>query len=136
MITYENLKGRDLLEEKHDTKERLKRLEDKFTNQQGQITNLQHHVKILTRTSEGYRDIRDRFLEVCKRDVLGGVDRKGYQKINKGNVAAHEGDAIADTELYISGKRSDEDVLTYLYGLTVNQISRLSKYQISVLKSI
>ena len=81
-----------------------------------QIADLQHRVKVLTLASEGYLKIRHRFLEVYRRDILDDV-----------NEAAHNGDAIADANLYTSGERYDEKVLVSLYGLTVFQISQLGK---------
>src|SRR5438045_1253820 len=131
-ITYGNLTGRELLEEKHDQKERLKRVEDKLektneelaktnevvANSKIQIADLQHRVKTLTLASEGYRKIRHRFLEVYRRDILEDVNRQGRKKIGDGNEAAHSGDAIADANLYASGERHDEKVLIALYGLT------------------
>jgi len=59
------------------------------------------------------------------------IDPKGRQKIREGNEAAHEGDAITDAQLYISGERFDEKVLVELYGLTSTQISCLGKYRTS-----
>jgi hypothetical protein len=79
------------------------------TELQTQITGPQHHVKDLTLTSEGYQKIRDRFLEVYRRDILDNVDRQGRKKISEGN-----GDAVTDASLYTSGRRFDERVLVDL----------------------
>ena len=117
----------------------MKRLEDKLTKEttslksqiavhQNQIAGLQRQVKGLTLASEGYRKIRNRFIDVYRRDVLDDVTRQGYQKIGAGNEAAHGGDAVADASLYTSGERHDEMVLIDLYGLSANQISHLGKY--------
>jgi hypothetical protein len=43
-ITYGNLGGRELLEEKHDLKERMKRLEDEQANSGTEIANLKTEV--------------------------------------------------------------------------------------------
>jgi archaellum component FlaC len=85
--TYGNQSGRELLEDRHDMKERMKRLEDKLTGLQNEVTglknkvgglenknaDLEHHVKDLKLASEGYRRIRNRFINVYRRDVLGYV---------------------------------------------------------------
>jgi hypothetical protein len=136
--TYGNQSGRELLEERHDMKERMKRLEDKLTKEttsrqnenadlQHENADLQHHVKDLKLASEGYRRIRNRFINVYCRDVLGHVTHQEYQQISDGNNAAHGGDAVTDASLYTSGERHDEGVLIKLYGLSANQISYQGK---------
>jgi hypothetical protein len=106
----------------------MKRLEDKLTGLQHHVTDLQHHVKDLKLASEGYRRIRNRFLNVYRRDVLGHVTHQEHQQISDGNnAAAHGGDAVADASLYTSGERHDEGVLIKLYGLSANQISYQGK---------
>jgi hypothetical protein len=119
-------------------KERMKRLEDKLkrledkltketTSRQNENADLQHQVKDLKLASEGYRRIRNRFINVYCRDVLGHVTHREYQQISDGNNAAHGGDAVTDASLYTSGERHDEGVLIKLYGLSANQISYQGK---------
>ena len=126
-------------------KERMKRLEDKLTKEttsrqneiaglqneiaglQHHVTDLQHHVKDLKLASEGYRRIRNRFINVYRRDVLGQVTHQEHQQISDGNNAAHGGDAVTDASLYTSNERHDEGVLIGLYGLSANQISYQGK---------
>jgi uncharacterized coiled-coil protein SlyX len=101
-ITYGNLGGRELLEEKHDLKERMKRLEDKQANsgteianlkteianlkaeiadRETQISYLQDRVKALTLASDGYRKIRHRFLEIYRQDIRGTLTEKDIRKL-------------------------------------------------------
>jgi len=141
MTTYGNLAGRTLLEERHDMKEMMKRLENKLEKTDAeqkemktQITDLQYRVKVLTQTSEGYRKIRRRFLEVYRRDILNEVDRQGLKIISEGNEAAHDGDAVTDASLYTPGEQHDEKVLVDLYGLTASQILYLGKCRTSLSK--
>ena len=119
-------------------KERVKRLEDKLTKEttsrqnevadlQHQVTDLQYHVKDLKLASEGYRRIRNRFINVYRRDVLRDVNHQEYQQISDGNNATHGGDAVADASLYTSNERHDEGILIELYGLSANQISYQGK---------
>jgi hypothetical protein len=121
--------GHDMEERVKRLDERAKRQDDKQTETDIRINDLQHRVMTLTRASEGYHKIRQRFLEVYRRDVLCNVDVQGRKKISDGNEAAHLGDAVADAWLYTSGQRLDEAVLINLYGLTAMQISHLGKYQ-------
>jgi hypothetical protein len=130
-FTYGNQSGRELLEERHDMQERMKRLEDKLTKEttirQNENADLQHHIRDLKLASEGYRKIRNRFINVYLRDVLGHVTHQEHQQISDGNNAAHGGDAVADASLYTSHERNDERVLIELYGLSANQISYQGK---------
>jgi hypothetical protein len=126
MTVYGNPTGRELLEEKHDMKERMTKLENKLqktdtelqkTNTDlemtnTQVTDLQNRIKTLTLVSEGYRKIRHRFLEVYHRDIRNDVDGQGLTKINQGNEAAHHGDAVTAASLYTSHERNDEIVMT------------------------
>jgi len=144
-ITYGNPSGLELLEDKHDLKERVKRLEDKQAKSEREIANhkthktqisyLQDRVKALSQAFEGYRKFRHRFIDVYRRDVLDvldDLDRQGCKKIGEGNQVTHEGDVVTDAGLYTFGGRFDEDVLVDLYGLSASQISQLCKCRTSL----
>jgi hypothetical protein len=145
IVTYGNLAGRELLKEINEKREMFKRfegmiekLEKRDADKEFRIVDLEHHVsdlqghiKTLSQASKGYREVRHRFLEVYRRDFLGGINRQGHKKIGTGNEAAHNGDAITDAYLYTSGERHDETVLVDLYGLTSLQISHLGKCRTS-----
>ena len=126
--THGNQSGRELLEDRHDMKERMKRLEDKPTGLQNENADFRHRIGNLELASEGYRKIRNRFINVYRRDILGHVNYQGYQQIGDGNNAAYGGDAVTDASLYTSGERRDEDILIELYGLSAGQISYQGKY--------
>jgi chromosome segregation ATPase len=175
-LTYGNELGRELLKDRHNMKEMMKRLEAKvgglqnevgglqnqnanfqhhitglqnevgglqnqnadFQHQitdlrnenagfQHHINDLEHHVKDLKLASEGYRKIRNRFINVYCRDVLGYVTHQEHQQIRDGNNAAYGGDAVIDASLYTSWERNDEDVFILLYGLSASQISYQGK---------
>ena len=118
--------------------DKLMRSEDKLTKETTSLRNenadLQHHVKDLKLASEGYRRIRNRFINVYRRNVLGHATPQLCQQISDGNNAAHGGDAVTDASLYTSGERHDEDVLIELYGLSASQISYQGKCQTSLPK--
>jgi len=123
-ITYGNQASQDLLEDRHEMKEMMKRLEGRMAqlaDHQAQITRPQHRIDTPTK---GCHDIRHRFTDAHRRDALRNVTEQGSIRINKGNI---EGDAITDAMLYTTHQRDDEDVLISLYGLTADQISFLSR---------
>jgi len=66
--TYGNQAGRELLEDQQDLRERIKRLEDKQTRTNAEIAELKKSFKVLALASEGYRKIRNRFLETYRRE--------------------------------------------------------------------
>jgi hypothetical protein len=106
------------LEERYDQKRRVKRLDNKQEKTDAQIIGLQYRVKALTLTSEEYRKIRYRFLEVYRRDILDNVNKQERKKIGEGNKAAHNSDAAIDILLYIFGERRDETILVNLYSMS------------------
>jgi prophage DNA circulation protein len=146
--TYGNQLGRELLEDRNDLREMMKRLENKVTGLQNEVGGLQNEVgglqnkvgglqnevKDLKLASEGYRKIRNRFINVYRRNVLGHATPQLCQQISDGNNAAHGGDAVTDASLYTSGERHDENVLVELYGLSARQISYQGKCQTSLPK--
>lgn len=93
---------------------------------------MQSRVKLLSWSSSGYQKIRHRFFETYQRDVKGKINPDGRKRINAGNIAAHEGDAVADAYLYQSGERSDERLFVEIYGLTPTQVLALGKYYPSI----
>lgn len=133
-IAYGNEAGRGLLGHVHEMKETMKTMQLQFVEHQAQIdrhqaqiNRLQHRVDILTPDAERYYNIRHRFIDVYRRDVLGDADQEGLDRINRGNGTAHEGDAFTDARLYADGKRNDLHALTSLYGLSPDQLSSLPR---------
>ena len=120
--TYGNSEGLEILEDWYMLRQNVKRLD-------AHVIQLEERVRVITLTSASYRDIRHRFLEVCRQNILKNTDREGYQKFFKGNEAAHEGDAIADADLYISNELTDEIAFTNQYGMTPDHVLSLCKYQ-------
>jgi uncharacterized protein (DUF3084 family) len=105
----------------------MAKMDTQMADHQAQIADLQDRVEILATDVEGYHGIRHRFTDTHRRDVPRNVTEQESIRINEGNIAAHEGDAIIDAMLYITHQRDDEDVLISLYGLTADQIWFLSK---------
>ena len=112
---YGNMAGLDLPEGIHDTKDRMKRLEDQmvaqFADHQAQITRLQNRVNILTdrvniliTDAERYHNIRHRFIDVYRQDVLEDDTAETCDKIHDSNITAYEGDAITYARLYTTSQ--------------------------------
>jgi hypothetical protein len=131
---YGNPRGLDVLSERHDLKRRLASLEDweaelkaeiaesktRIASLEDHVNDQQHKINTLSLASEGYRKIRNRFLDVCYRNyrnVRDDVDPKGRQNIADGNEAAPYGDAVADAFLFTSGERGYSGIMLVIYGL-------------------
>jgi hypothetical protein len=133
----------------------MKRLEAKVTTSEAKVTTseakiatletevdgLKIQVKDLTLSSEGYRSIRNRFIEVYRRDVIKNITKEGYEMIGNsneaahhgneaayhGNEAAHHGDVIADSAFYLSYQRYEEDTFFHIYRLSATQLKLFGK---------
>lgn len=81
--------------------------------------NLQHRVRMMANNSEGYIEIRQRFLE--QNNDTESSSPHGIIRV--GNAAAHEGDAVTDPGIYLSGQRTDRAVFIALYGVLPGTLS-------------
>lgn len=84
--------------------EKLKTRINTLTTEVG-VLNIE--VEVLNEASIGYRQTRNRFLDVYRRDVIGDPDARLTKPISVGNAAAHNGDAVVDAYLYQLGERQD-----------------------------
>ena len=95
---------------------------------QNEVTLLKGQVGRLIQSSEGYRAIRRRFLDVYQRDIKGIKEFKGSKAIQTGNLRAHEGDALGDAVLFNHDGRSDSYLYRELYGLDFEQVLNFRMY--------
>ena len=98
-----------------------------------QDEKLEAMVKALQPSAKKHDDIRKRFLEFYRRDVLKNITDEGYKKIQDGNMVAHHGAVIADREFYPSFQREEEETLTKIYGLDREHRESLGKSYIPFL---
>ncbi len=134
-LVYANLGGHNFLEDRDEMKQRFNeqsRRFDEISTQLGEhqkrISSLESRVKILTQSSEGYLSIRRRFLDTYKRDIKSMEELKGSKAIQKGNSAAHEGDALGDAEVFNRDQRTDRAIYRELYGLDYTQVIAFRMY--------
>jgi len=131
---YDNHLGLAVLSDIHDQRQRLASLEDwkaesktKIASLEDRLNDQRRDIDTLKKASEGYRKIRNRFLDVYRREVLHNLEPKVRQNIADGNEAAHHGDAVADAALYASGERHDRGIIVDIYGLDPDVIASLDK---------
>ena len=102
----------------------------KLKEQEEELAVHSAQIESLTESSQGYLDIRHRFLEVFCRDVKQEkLESSAHHRIFVGNKAAHHGDAVTDAYLYTSGARTDQGTMEAIYGVTPALIDMLSKWQ-------
>ena len=94
----------------------------KSTTQDNSLAALEARVSDLSLTSEGYLDIRMRFLDNYNKKVKLNSAFQHTLAIEAGNRRAHEGDAVTDATLFREeqgGEKRREDPETYkeLYGV-------------------
>ena len=85
-------------------------------------------VHLLAASSDAYMDIRNRFMDVYRRDKMNQFSSAGTKTIAKGNLKAHGGDCLIDALLFHSAKRSDADLFVDIYGISVDDVLLLRKY--------
>jgi len=78
-------------------------------------------------SSKEYRQARNQFIDVFKRDKLGASDGPDSETTWKGYISERPGDAIVDAALYTSKERFDMDTFERLYGLDPLRVSDLSE---------
>ncbi|GLA68900.1 hypothetical protein AtubIFM55763_007101 [Aspergillus tubingensis] len=90
--------------------------------------------------SNGFANIRNRFLSSFRRDVLNDTAVENQQLIRIGNARAHEGHFVADASLYeensryldkdgkVHPPRSDRGTFVLLYGVDPSLAKEIGKF--------
>ncbi|KAI9776024.1 MAG: hypothetical protein M1839_000626 [Geoglossum umbratile] len=107
--------------------QKIAHLEQKNIGQDQKIADLNTQVNELKILNDSYMKIRNRFLDVYRRDIWNEAEAQGTQAIKDRNRAAHHGDAVADASLYESCQREDESLLVEIYGFSAREILSLSR---------
>ena len=102
---------------------------DEVITLERRVNTLEEQVEILTTSSEGYREIRNRFMNVYARSMAPDLSAHARKAIWEGNQAAHGGDAKADADLYRPGAkaRDDMEIFEELYGFLPPVVWTFSK---------
>jgi len=126
----EQMKGKiDILMAKDETKtSQIDEHQTKIDEHQKKISSLESRVRRLVQSSGGYLSIRRRFLDVYKRDIKAIEELKGSKAIRKGNLIAHEGDALGDALLFDRDQRTDRSIYRELYGFDHGQVLDFRMY--------
>jgi len=130
-IYFGNDKGLEKIDESNhlkikerSTEEKLSYLIERDAIHEASIDQLRAEVRVLRASAEGYVQIRARFIENFRKHVLNEAPINP-NIIRTGNVAAHEGDAVADALLYRTERRSDQHIFRLLYGFTHDEVLKL-----------
>jgi hypothetical protein len=87
------------------------------------------HFQDVRLTSAEYLEIRQRFLDVFRRDKLGAYSPGLKSNIALGNERAHGGDAVTDAEIFVRGMRHDIELMKMVYGISANKVLELRESQ-------
>lgn len=100
----------------------LERQKNLLADHKQQLKFLNSRVDTLLQFSQGYMNIRRRFLDVYKRDIKHLPGYELTKAIRSGNSVAHDGDAVRDAFLFENDKRTDRTLYRELYGLDADQV--------------
>jgi len=90
--------------------------------------SMEERIGTLTRSSESYKLMRNRFLSTYKRDYLKNETTADTIIIDDGNMSAHGGDVVFDASLYEGPEaRADIDVFKKLYGVPPQAMEKISE---------
>ena len=91
---------------------------NKISTQNLNLLSLEGRVTNLSLVSEGYLDIRMRFLDNYNKKVKHNPAFQKTSSIEIGNLRAHGGDAVVDATLFRDNKRlQDPETYEELYGV-------------------
>lgn len=120
--------GAGILRELADIKAEVHRMEARADQITMETRNLESHVSLLCSSSAEYIQARIRFLDTYQRDNSPTDTNSGKSTFVHQDDIPSVGDAGTDAGLYLSQLRFDEDLFIEIYGMTVQQISRLGMF--------
>ncbi|KAI9825192.1 MAG: hypothetical protein M1826_007049 [Phylliscum demangeonii] len=82
-----------------------------------ELALMKDELALLKASSDGYLQIRNRFVAVYRRQVLKDATPDDRGLVDVGNSATHDGDPVTDALLYQRGIRSDDRTYASLYGM-------------------
>ena len=128
---------KELKGETQVSKNRIEMLEDEARESKSEteaqkvhVLALQGRVADLGSISQGYFDIRNRFLDNYNKKVKRDPEYQQSPAIEIGNQRAHGGDARVDALLYREGARRRRDPETFkeLYGIDHSKVFEIGTY--------
>lgn len=102
----------------------MEKLQKKKMTHEDKIEELETKLSLVSLTSEGYLDIRNRFVSMFRRDRMNQRSAVDRQAITAENLFSHAGDVLADALLYEKNMRIDQSTFTLLYGFTPLMITK------------
>jgi hypothetical protein len=87
-----------------------------------------HRIAVLEKGCKGFRQMRGRYLDTYRRDVLRNLSPDGQARIKDGNLVAHDPDAVNDAYLFTSRSRTDVATTQEFYGIEPSEISLIGEW--------
>ena len=102
----------------------IRALKVEVRSYQGELNSLNNKVKSLedqalqeTLTADIGKQVRLRYLEKYRQRMGKSIGKLGYDRIRRGDRAAHRGRPVVDALLCMTGLMTDPDVYANLYGV-------------------
>ncbi|KAI9812981.1 MAG: hypothetical protein M1826_002572 [Phylliscum demangeonii] len=122
-VRWGNHKGLTILEKL----EKVDDLAAESATLKATVDRVTDELALVKASSDGYLQIRNRFVAVYRRQVLKDATPDDRGLVDVGNGAAHDGDPVTDALLYQRGIRSDDRTYASLYGITWAKVLSCSK---------
>ena len=110
--------------DKQDLSDEIRALKSKVSSYEAELESLKGKVQTLeaqglqeTVAGEIGKQVRLRYLECYRRRMGKAIGNFGYDRIKRGDRAAHRGRPVADALLCLMGEMKDPDVYKDLYGV-------------------
>lgn len=114
---------------KRERKQMKDELKDELKQMKDEQAEFHRSIRELRYLSDSYLSLRQRFLDVYRRDVAQRFRSPNIRlNISIGSATAHHGDAVTDAKLYEMGLRQDRELISDLYGLSVDDILTLGEF--------
>lgn len=126
--TKRETQGAGILHDLADIKAEVQRMDARVDQIATETKNIQSRLSLLCSSSAGYIRARIRFLDTYRRDNSPTDANSGKSTFFHREDIPSVGDASTDAGLYLSQLRFDEDLFIEIYGMTVQQISRLGMF--------
>ena len=82
-----------------------------------------------SQTWNGYIEIRLRFFDTYRRDVLNDPTANKTENIGKENAKAHNGDANTNAKLFHDGSAYDDGLMMKIYGMSAAEVIKFREYE-------
>ena len=98
--------------------------QDELRSLNGKVQSLEEQALQETLAGNIGKEVRLRYLERHRQRMRRGIDKLGYERIKRGDRAAHRGRPVVDALLCLTGIITDREVYPNLYGVSPETLNK------------